>query len=220
MAGLQEALVKLFQNETSLQYFTKIAEHIKIGPLLEELDASPELWLADTSRQRKVRCQRNTRNIFLRAAKKPLPPGAKNANDVHEIRIMPEAKKFPCMQVFCESVAKSLGGTLGRATLVALMPGSQVFPHVDSGAYYRIRDRMHLVLKSTDGSLLGAGDETVLMHTGELWVFDNKQRHWAKNPSEELRVHLIFDVLPAQGRGFYTYLPEDPKPEKCFILRF
>lgn len=203
-----------------MQHFTKIAEHIHIEPLLEELDASPELWLADTSRQRKVRCQRNTRNIFLRAAKKPLPPGAKNANDVHEIRIMPEAEKFPCAQVFCESVAKSLGGELGRATLVALLPKCEVFAHVDSGAYYRIRDRLHLVLKSTDGSLLGAGNETVRMHPGELWVFDNKQRHWAKNPSEEVRVHLIFDVLPDQGRGFYTYLPEVARPEKPFILRF
>ena len=220
MARWEKALVKISENETSLQHFTKIAEHINIEPLLGELNASQDLWLADTSRQRRVRCQRNTRNIFLRAAKKPLPPGAKNANDVHEIRIMPEAGKFPCTLVFCESVAKSLGCVLGRATLVALLPKSRVFPHVDSGAYYRVRDRLHLVLKSTEGSLLGAGDETVLMRTGELWVFDNKQQHWAENPSEEVRVHLIFDVLPTQGRGFYTYLPEDAQPEKRFTLRF
>ena len=212
--------MKKSEGATASRHFTRIAEHIHIAPLLDELEASQELWLSDTSRQRKVRCQRNTQNIFLRAAKKPLPPGAKNANDVHEVRTMAQARSFPCTQKFCESVATSLGGTLGRATLVALLPYSQVFPHVDTGAYYRIRDRLHLVLKSADGSLLGVEDETVVMHTGELWVFDNKKPHWAKNPSGEVRIHLIFDVLPTPGHGFYAYALEEAKPAERFTLRF
>ena len=97
-----------------------------------------------------------------------------------------------------------MGGTLGRATLVALLPHGRVFPHVDAGAYYRIRDRFHLVLRSARGSPLAAGEERVVMRPGELWAFDNKARHWADNPSDDLRVHLIFDVLPAPGRGFHV----------------
>ena len=191
-----------------MRHFTKIAQEVNIRPLLEELDAAPEMWLADTSRQRKVRCQRNTCSIFLRVARKPLPPGARNANDVHESRIARSAGKFPCALSYCESVADDLGGTLGRATLVMLLPRGRVFPHVDTGAYYRIRDRFHLVLRSTRGSPLAAGDETVVMRPGELWAFDNKARHWADNPSEEPRVHLIFDILPAPGRGFHVLPPE------------
>ena len=190
--------------------FTKIAQGVDIQPLLAELDAAPEMWLVDTSRQRKVRCQRHTRNIFLRVAKKPLPAGARNANDVHESRIARSARKFPRALAYCESVAGDLGGTLGRATLVALQPHGQVFPHVDAGAYYRIRDRFHLVLRSAGGSPLAAGDERVLMRPGELWAFDNKARHWADNPSEEPRVHLIFDVLPPPGRGLHVLPPESP----------
>ena len=185
-------------------HFTKIAQGLDIQPLLAELDTAPEMWFANTSRQRKVRCQRNTRNIFLRAARKPLPRGAKNANDVHESRIARSARKFPRTLAWCESVADTLGGTLGRATLVALLPHGRVFPHVDAGAYYRIRDRFHLVLRSAGGSPLTAGDERVVMRPGELWAFNNKARHWADNPSEEPRVHLIFDVLPALGRGFHV----------------
>lgn len=188
--------------------FTKLAEHINVMPFLEELDAAPEMWSVDTSRQRKVRCQRHTRNIFLRAPKKPLPPGATNANDVHESRIAPAARKFPRALAFCERIARELEATLGRATLVALLPGCRVYPHVDVGAYYRVRDRLHLVLKSSQGSPLSAGDEAVVMRPGELWAFDNKARHWANNPSPETRVHLIFDLLPAPGRGFHV-LPAD-----------
>jgi len=190
--------------------FTRVAERVEIAPLLEELHAGADMWSVDTSRQRKVRCQRHTRNIFLRAPKKPLPPGVKNANDVHESRVAPAAKRFPKTLAFCRRIAEEHEAELGRATLVALLPNSRVFPHVDAGDYYRVRDRFHLVLKSVQGSLLCAGEESVVMQPGELWVFDNKVRHWADNPSEETRIHLIFDLLPPRGRGFYAYPPANP----------
>ncbi len=34
------------------------------------------------------------------------------------------------------------------------------------------------------------------MQTGELWWFDNKQMHEARNDSDEDRIHFIFDLLP------------------------
>ena len=187
-----------------MRHFTKIDQGVNVEPLLAELDAAPGMWFVDTSRQRKVRCQRNTRNIYLRAPCKPLPPGAKNANDVHESRVARSARKFTRTLAYCEGVADRLGGTLGRATLVALLPRGRMFPHVDAGAYYRIRDRFHLVLRSAGGSPLAAGDERVVMRPGELWAFNNKARHWADNPSEKPRVHLIFDVLPTLGRGLHV----------------
>ena len=190
--------------------FVKIAD-VATQPFLAELDAAAEMWGVDTSRQRKVRCQRHTENIFLRAAMKPLPPGAKNANDVHESRVLRMAAKFPRALGFCESVARSVGGQLGRATLVALLPESEVYPHTDTGAYYRIRDRYHLVLRSREGSPLTAGDESVVMHEGELWSFNNKVRHSARNPSVERRIHLIFDVLPKLGQGHFV-LPRHNAP--------
>lgn len=192
-----------------MPHFIRISENENIAPILAELDASPETWLADTSRQRNVRCQRNTRNIFLRSAKKPLPPGVNNANDVHEARVAPAAREFPHTLAYCQRVADAMEGQLGRATLVSLQPESKVFPHIDIGDYYRIRDRFHLVVKSPGGSPLTTEDETVVMQEGELWVFNNKARHWAENKSEEPRVHLIFDVLPPSGRGFFAFTLDD-----------
>ena len=183
--------------------FTRIAVGIDVAPILAELAAAPELWLADTSRQRKVRCQRDTRNIFLRVARKPLPPGATNANDVHESRTARSAAQFPQALTFCRQIAELQGGALGRATLVALQAHGWVRPHVDVGAYYRLRDRFHLVIRSREGSPLTCENETVVMREGELWVFDNKTRHDARNPTDEPRVHLIFDVAPAPERGYY-----------------
>ena len=188
--------------------FVRIAVGIHLAPFLSELAAAQELWLANTSRQRNVKCQRDTQNIFLRVAKKPLPPGAQNANDVHGSRVARWAQRFPHALGFCQRIAELQGGELGRATLVALQPLGWVRPHIDVGAYYRIRDRFHLVLQSPGGSPLTSRGETVLMREGELWAFDNKSRHEARNPTEEARVHLIFDVLPPPGRGYYVLPPE------------
>ena len=195
--------------ESTATRFTRVAAGIEVAPFLAELDAAPELWLANTSRQRKIRCQRDTQNIFLRVARKPLPPGAKNANDVHESRIAASAARFPRALTFCEEMAALQKGELGRATLVALRPRGWVRPHVDTGAYYRIRDRFHLVLRSRAGSPLTSGGETVVMREGELWAFDNKAEHDARNPTDEPRVHLIFDVLPGPGRGYHVLPPID-----------
>ena len=98
-----------------------------------------------------MNCQRDTLNIFLRVAKKPLPPGASNANDVHESCIARSAASFPHALEFCQRIADLQQGELGRATLVSLQPHGRVRPHVDAGAYYRVRDRFHLVLWSREG---------------------------------------------------------------------
>ena len=183
--------------------FLRIARNVDVGPILAELEAASDLWLADTSRQRKVRCQRDTQNIFLRVARKPLPPGARNANDVHESRTGRHAPRFPRALAFCRRIADLQAGDLGRVTLVALQPQGWVRPHVDAGDYYRRRDRFHLVLRSPGGSPLTAGGETIVMRERELWAFDNKAEHDARNPTDEPRVHLIFDVRPGAGRGYY-----------------
>ena len=187
--------------------FTRIAEGIDVAPFLSELATALDMWLVDTSRQRKVRCQRDTQNIFLRVAKKPLPPGARNANDVHASRVARSASRFPRALEFCQRIANLQDGELGRATLVALQPQGWVRSHDDAGAYYRVRDRFHLILKSPEGSPLTAKGENVVMREGELWAFDNKSEHEARNPSDEPRMHLIFDVLPQPGRGYYVLPP-------------
>jgi quercetin dioxygenase-like cupin family protein len=43
------------------------------------------------------------------------------------------------------------------------------------------------------------GDEENTMHTGELWWFDNKEVHEARNDGTTDRVHLIFDLEPRSG---------------------
>lgn len=178
-----------------LQQFQLLDATVDLRPLLVEIDANAHYWLRDTSRQDHVNVQRETNSIYLRSAVKPLPPGATNSNDVHESRCTAMAKHFPKILGWTENFAASIGGELGRVTVVRLAPYGRVYRHIDHGDYYRVRDRYHLVLRSEAGSVLGAGNEWVRMQEGELWWFNNKAPHEAYNESSDWRVHLIFDVL-------------------------
>jgi len=176
-----------------VRFFRQIRTGIDVAPLLSEIEGQEDAWLADTSRQNRNFVQRDTNTIFLRVAAK--------RRDI-ELRENQETRPtivwqcFPRAAVFMASVAREFGARLERATIVRLKPHSVVSPHVDTGSYYFLRDRFHLVLSSPQGSVLASGDEQVRMWPGELWWFDNKQHHWAENEGDGWRIHYIFDLLP------------------------
>ncbi len=178
-----------------MKYFKLIDKKIDIQPLLKELHSNENLWLANTSRQDNVPCQRKTNSIFLRVA---VERDDLLINENQESIWSKQASNFPLARQFMEDVAEKQNGTLSRAVIVRLAANSQVYPHIDHGSYYKIRDRYHLPLKSTLNNILISGDEQRIMREGELWWFDNNQHHAAINQSEDWRIHYIFDILPDQ----------------------
>ncbi len=191
--------------------FRRLKQGVNIAPLMAEITEKSPLWFYDTSRQQKVAPQAETQSIFLRRAAKPFPVGVDNARDVHDSCPTEVAKEFPVVMNWVEEFVKEIGGELGRLNIVRfkeiggelgrlnivrLAPKGRVYSHIDHGEYYRLRDRYHLVLQSRSGSWMKCGNQEAVMHEGELWWFDNKQPHEAFNPSEQWRIHIIFDVLP------------------------
>jgi outer membrane protein assembly factor BamB/orotate phosphoribosyltransferase len=180
-----------------MNYFKLIRSGIDVVPLLEEVRLQEQAWLINTSRQDKIRVQRDTNTIFICS---PVARPDLNVNENQESGFTPVSQLFPKAVGFMTDFAKERNASLSRATIVRLKPKSQVSRHIDAGSYYFIRDRFHLVLYSSAGSPLISGGEQVRMQAGELWWFDNKQYHEAYNESEEWRIHYIFDLLPAAYR--------------------
>src|SRR5580692_2422312 len=176
-----------------MKYFRLIRSGIDVAPLLDEVRTQDHAWLLNTSRQDKIRVQRDTNTIFISG---PVSRPDLNVNENQESRLTAVSALFPRAVAFMNDVANELHSQLSRATIVRLKPKSQVSRHIDAGSYYLIRDRFHLVLYSSAGSVLMSGGEQVRMREGELWWFDNKQYHEAHNESDEWRVHYIFDLLP------------------------
>ena len=180
-----------------MKYFECLKSDVDPKPFLEEIEGVEDAWNLVTGRQDKVQVQREALAIPLRGLRKSAING-RDRRDVHESRWTTSSRKFPLATTFLEAVAAEQSAILGRAKIVCLPAGKRVYPHIDRGMYYRVRNRYHLVLKSTDGSWLKAADEEVRMKEGELWWFDNDQMHEALNDGEEDRIHLIFDMLPSE----------------------
>lgn len=181
-----------------MKNFRLIESGVPTGPFLDEIESVREAWSSSTGRQDKIAVQREAKAIPLRGLRKSVI-GDRKRRDVHESRWTNTSAPYKHARNFLTAFARSQGAQLGRAKLVMLPAGRRVYPHIDRGDYYRVRDRYHLVLKSTAGSWLRAGDEEVTMREGELWWFDNKAVHEAWNHGDQDRLHMIFDMLSPTG---------------------
>jgi aspartyl/asparaginyl beta-hydroxylase (cupin superfamily) len=178
-----------------VNHFKLIRGAVDPKPFLDEIASVDDAWAASTGRQDKIAVQREALAIPLRGLKKSAI-GDRKRRDVHESRWTSGSKDYPVACAFLKEIAEALDSELSRAKIVCLPAGRRVYPHIDRGEYYRLRNRYHLVLKSTHGSWLKAADEEVRMREGELWWFDNDQPHEAHNDGDEDRIHMIFDLLP------------------------
>jgi hypothetical protein len=178
-----------------MNYFQRLKHDINVRPFLDEIASEADAWNISTGRQDKIAVQREAESIPLRGLVNS-KIGTRKRRDVHESRYTTTSQRFVVARAFLESIATEQNSELGRAKIVRLMPGRRVYPHVDRGDYYKLRNRYHLVLKSADGSYLKSGNEHVRMREGELWWFDNKAVHEAHNDGEAARIHMIFDLLP------------------------
>jgi hypothetical protein len=179
-----------------MRHFKLIRSGIDPKPFLDEIASVEGAWDGATGRQEKIAVQREAKAIPLRGLRKSAIRG-RPRRDVHESRWTGGSARFPVARAFLLETAAALDALPGRAKIVCLPAGRRVYPHVDRGAYYRLRDRYHLVLKSRLGSWMKAEDEETRMREGELWWFDNDRMHEAFNDGDEDRVHVIFDLLPS-----------------------
>ena len=178
-----------------MNHFKLIQSGIDPQPFRAEIASIDDAWDTSTGRQDKINVQREALSIPLRGLRKSAI-GTRKRCDVHESRWTSSAIQYPLARRFLEDIAVAEDSLLSRARIVCLPAGQRVYPHIDQGAYYRVRNRYHLVLRSASGSWLKAGEEEVRMKEGELWWFDNNEVHEAHNDGDQDRIHLIFDLLP------------------------
>lgn len=178
-----------------MQFFKRLKSEIDPTPFLDEINGVANAWDASTGRQDKIAVQREAKAIPLRGLRKSAI-GDRKRCDVHESRWTTGSQNYPLARAFLEDFAQDQDSILGRAKIVCLPAGKRVYPHIDRGQYYRVRNRYHFVLNSALGSWMKAGDEEVRMQQGELWWFDNDQMHEANNDGDQDRIHMIFDMLP------------------------
>ena len=191
----------------------RIADGIDVSPFLAELEADPLAWYDNVNRQMYIGVQQHTQSIRLRTAKTDPSPSVASSQDILESQTLSQYQNFPEAWKFCTNYTASQNGMLGWVSYIKLFPRKQIYPHRDDGLYYALRDRYHLVVKSVKGSILRVGSQTVTMYPGEFWVFNNKLEHEVFNPSDEDRIHLVFDMFPNPGSGYFTNTTINIQPD-------
>jgi hypothetical protein len=183
------------------RHFFRIAS-IDIGPILAELgQLTAEDWEQNSRHNMQVQSETRAIELSVREAS-----GVRSRHNQY-LRASDNVRKFPSLMKWLNEISATQGeGMLQLARIVKLLPHGQVYPHVDRGVYYMIRDRYHLVLQSTCGSRMQCEDQISIWHPGEVWWFNNHVRHQAFNDSSEERIHVIFDVLPEKNRALVPHL--------------
>lgn len=102
------------------------------------------------------------------------------------------AARCPRTVAALERVPLTRLGARTPAVLFSLLrPGAHIPPH---HGMLNTRLICHLPLIVPPGCWLRVGNETRLWQEGQLMIFDDSVEHEARNPSDALRVILLFDV--------------------------
>lgn len=176
-----------------------------IRPLLESIEAQPDLWNEITARQQAPGSPHaDTRSIFLRWS--PRQDIEAVFNDVESIDY-PALNKLPKARELIAQCASSVGAKqIARVMIVSLKPGGTVTPHADEGLYADTFERFHLVLQADYGNEFHVDEltpniwQSAMMRTGELWWFNHKRVHWVENFSNRERLHMIMDMVAPEFR--------------------
>lgn len=172
-----------------MRYFYRLAEGIRVVPLMTAIARQPELWGADKCRQEFDSSPHTAVDDIL------LRFGSKDGDGLEAVDTV-AMTKLPDAKAEILNIMRLVSGSrLGRVLVTRLEPGKKILPHKDTeGAYAKYYTRYHLVLQGLPGSLFNCGDETVNMKTGELWWFDAAAEHSVVNNSADDRVHVLIDV--------------------------
>lgn len=109
----------------------------------------------------------------------------------------------------------AIPGASPNAMFSLLAPQTAIPPHVGVN---NARLVCHLPLVVPDGCWFRVGGETRRWHEGEAFVFDDTIEHEAANPTDQLRVVMIFDVWhpdlsPVEQRAVAALIGSEGAPE-------
>lgn len=181
-----------------MRHFQKIASGIDVVPLLMQLNRNPDLWDANPERRMWPGSAHTAmRDIWVRLRAREELVNPSDYNTPHHTVWYPAFHKLPALrpilvgptsiQARCESVH------LGTVLITRVPPGCQIDPHNDKGAWVSEYHncKVYIPLQANSRCTNTSADETVVMGTGEAWIFDNLVDHSVVNAGDEDRITLI-----------------------------
>jgi mannose-6-phosphate isomerase-like protein (cupin superfamily) len=165
-----------------------------VRPLVEELEAAPELWDDfDLRTNHPQSPHREMSDIIVRYNARENFTGDRAAfNEEHEAVWWDAAKRLPSVfPIVFDLMRAAQGERLGMVLITKQPPGATCYPHVDNGWHARHYEKFAVQLASNSGQSFHVEDKSLVTNPGDCFWFDNSRPHWVLNPTDETRMTMI-----------------------------
>ncbi|HWY63165.1 MAG TPA: aspartyl/asparaginyl beta-hydroxylase domain-containing protein [Rhizomicrobium sp.] len=157
--------------------------------------ASSEVWEVDRSRQTTYPVHRSTRSIIFEWLDNDWRIGG-------PVKVQRHAYASNELSVAVNGCAERLatsypGARLVRVALAELPPRARIPAHVDNGIGVTAMHRCHVPVVTNMNVHFYIDRVSYFLERGVAYEFDNTRLHAVDNQSDERRVHLLCDFMPA-----------------------
>lgn len=174
--------------------FGKLDIKIDPKPLMDQLEAHPELWGGIPLRLWKGSPHDQTTDIWVRY-RDPDAYTAKYGSDLsyysdeHEAVWLPPSEILPAAKELAVNVAGNR--RIGGVFITKTPPGRRVKPHIDWGWHAEQHDKFYVALQTRPGAVFCWRSGVIKATDGEVYWFNNNVPHWVNNFSDTDRIGMI-----------------------------
>ena len=171
----------------SVKHFELIAEGVNVAPLVEEIDAHPELWGANGWRK-DLPVHKEMDDIWIRYAEHE-----EDFRRPHFPVWYPAYYKLTKVRPLLFASMTIMDGThLGGVLITRIPPKGNIPAHADTEWHPMFYNcKLYFVLKTNPECIFRVEDERVSMKVGEVWRIDNTVEHDIINDGDTERMTLI-----------------------------
>lgn len=166
----------------------RIAEGLRVAPVLWALQEHPELWNEHKARtEDPLSPHHGLDDIWVRYG----DPERAVDGQPHDSHWYPSADVLG-VKALCLDVMRAVDGVeMGGVLITRIPPGKSVKPHTDPGWHARSYDKFAVQITSAPGQKFCFEGEELETRPGDLFTFDNSHTHWVVNPTNYERITMI-----------------------------
>jgi hypothetical protein len=164
----------------------KVGEGMNVQPLLEALQAHPELWDQTPDRTAPAHSpHHDLHDIYIRYGENPLDA------QPHESLWYPAASILPVKDLIFQLMYDMRGERLGGVLITKIPAGKMCKPHRDGGWHAGYYEKFGIQIQSAPGQAFCFEGESLETKPGDVFWFDNAYTHWVTNDTPHDRITLI-----------------------------
>ncbi len=180
-----------------MRHFRLLHNELPVDPILAELDQHPQLWGEHPERIAVPGSPHaQSQDIWLRFRRQEELREPADYGAPHFAEFYPAWHALPSLHEPVFEVMRAVKATyLGGILITRIPAGGRILPHVDTGWHPEFMNvKAYVILKANPRCVNYCGDEAVIMHPGESWIFRNDITHGVDNNGDGERIAVVITM--------------------------